>query len=177
MASIVQNGRPCGHCGKEATEPCPSCHGAPGYESEPMKTNYCNAWCQLADEGNHRISCKELQARKKLYRVGDTIQQVFYLYEKNRWAWNMYNVVKIPDTDDEHENSMILFLGPWNGYLQPFPEGLLAGQKEKESVLAHLNCHDSIVSMHEMVESVLLGKWEYGIMRIPPKIKKIKRNY
>lgn len=169
MSSAVQTSQPCSHCRKQATQPCHGCHGAPGYErEEPVKTNYCNAACQKADWDSHRELCGRLRARKTLFRAADTIQQIFYLYQKNKWVWNLEKVERVQDSWHQHDNEPIekcnllyfyissQFIG---SFPHAFPDFLFIGDREKESALAYMNCHDSILSMHDMVKSMLQGKW------------------
>lgn len=169
MVSNVQHSQLCGHCKKEAvTQSCRYCYGAPGYDNEEsVKTNYCNAACQKAHWDIHKEACKGFQARKILYRAGDMLQQIFYIYQKRKWAREIHKVKRQKDTlyqykDYPVENCNTLFIyNPRHSdssSLTPFPNALFLGDQEKESVLAYLCCHDSILSMHGMVKSVLQGK-------------------
>lgn len=168
MSSTVQESQPCGHCKKETTRPCPGCHGARGYEQEqPLRTNYCNGACQRADWESHKELCKVLQARKILYRAGDTIQRIFYLYQESKWARNTYKISRDKNTHYQHEDEPIekcdtLYLYDYphfgTSYCPPFPNALFLSNREEESALAHLSCHDSIISMHEVVGSMIQCK-------------------
>lgn len=168
MFSTVQDSQPCGYCKKQATQPCSGCHGARGYEKEDaVKTRYCNAECRKADWKSHKDLCKRLEARKALYRAADTMQQVFYLYQKNRWTWNIEKVERVKDTSRQNDNEPIekctsLYFHrsrhSSTNFPKPFPDSLFVSDREKESALAYLNCHDSILSMQDMVMSMLEGK-------------------
>lgn len=168
MSSAVQDSQLlCGHCRKKAGWFCPSCLGAPDYEKDkPAKTSYCNAACHKADLESHRALCKGRRARKNLYRAGDTIKQVFNLYLEITWTRDVYKVERCKDACYQHEdepiemcNSLYLLNSPYLpfGFPTPFPAALFHSEQEKESALAHLNCHDCILSMHCIVESMLKG--------------------
>lgn len=165
----VQHSQLCGHCKKAAiTLSCPHCRGAPGYENEEsVKTNYCNAACQKAHWGYHKLLCKEFQARKCLYRAGDTLQQILYLFQKSKWSVKIYDAERVKEQPYQYQDYPVekcdtLFLyksrHSGSGSLPPFPDALFLSDREKESALAHLSCHDSILSMHDMVMSILQGK-------------------
>lgn len=183
MSPTVLESQPCGHCKKEATHSCPGCHGARGYEKEqPVKTNYCNVVCQRADWESHKELCTRLQARKILYRAGDTIQKIFYLYQESKWARNTYRTARTENTLYQHEDEAIelcetLYLHEYppfgTSFTLPFPNGLFPSDREKESALAHLSCHDSLISMHEVVSSMMQCMLRYSkglkVLRSVPK--------
>ena len=165
MASAVQERKPCGHCKKEATQPCPGCHGARGYENEyPVKTNYCDLVCQRADWERHKELCIGLQARKVLYRAGDTIQKLFYIYQESKWARNTFRTERTENALLQPEHKAIghcqtLYLHDYPHFgtssSLPFPNNLFPSDREKAAALAHLSCHDSLISMHEVVGSMM----------------------
>lgn len=123
---------------------------------------------QKADKGFHEGLSKERQERMMLFRAGDVIQKIFNIYQKSKWDWEFYKVERVKDTsyqlDDspvEKCDSLYLYKAPprsaMMGFLTPFPNTLFSN-REEESALAYLSCHDSIMSMHKMVESTLQGK-------------------
>ena len=168
MSSINQGSQLCGHCKTEARWFCPSCVGAPGYEEdEPARTTYCNAACREADWESHKEQCSRRRARKILYRAGDTIKQVFHLFLKHQWWRQIYKVEREKDAVHQYEgepiercDTLLLLDSPYvnSRFRRPFPAEMFSNEQEKESALAYLNCHYSILYMHGMVESMLEGK-------------------
>ena len=168
MCSTNQDSQPCGNCKKETSFFCTNCLGAQGYENDsPAETGYCDAACQEADWESHNELCERRRARKILYRAGDTIKQVFQLFLKSKWCRDIYDVKMVRNAyfqrgDEPIDRCDTLYLldSPdlFDGFLKPFPAELFLNEQEKESALAHLNCHSSIVCMQDMVESMLHGK-------------------
>ncbi|MCJ1464852.1 hypothetical protein MMC07_003467 [Pseudocyphellaria aurata] len=122
---------------------------------------------QRSDRGYDEILFKDRQERMMLYRAGDVIQKVFNLYQKSKWDLEFYKVERVKDTsyqlDDnpvEKCDALYLYKSPVRptmmGFLAPFPHTLFR-DREEESALAYLSSHDSIMSMHSMVETILQG--------------------
>lgn len=129
-----------------------------------MKTKYCSGACRRADWESHKKLCTTLQIRKVLYRAGYTIQRIFYLYQESKWIRNTYKVERIANALYQHEDEAIeqcdtLFLNNYphfgTRFSSPFPDALFLSDQEKQSALAHLSCHDSMISMHEVVGSMM----------------------
>lgn len=172
MSPTVPDNQRCGHCKKQASQSfgCNICCGAPGYQEKgPVQTTYCSAACQNIDRKYHDATlCKWRQTRMMLYRAGAMLQQVFYLYQKSKWIWKICKVERVKektyqyhDYPPEKCDSLYLYKSQspaLTDALPPFPDDLFLSDREKESALAHLSCHDSILAMHGIVESTLQGK-------------------
>ncbi|KAE8325446.1 hypothetical protein BDV39DRAFT_206984 [Aspergillus sergii] len=69
----------CAHCQTPATKNCSGCRGAPEYgKVTPEPTFYCSSACQTQHWGEHKVKCKQLQARKSLSRAATLLQAILY---------------------------------------------------------------------------------------------------
>ena len=59
------------------------CSDAPAIGTEqPAKVFYCDSACQKADWTRHKDVCLPIARRKRLYRIGDILQRLFYVYRE-----------------------------------------------------------------------------------------------
>ncbi|BAE64262.1 unnamed protein product [Aspergillus oryzae RIB40] len=69
----------CAHCQTPATKRCSGCRGAAEYDKvTPEPTFYCSSACQTQHWGEHKVKCKQLQARKSLSRAATLLQAILY---------------------------------------------------------------------------------------------------
>ncbi len=119
---------------------------------EPAKTFYCNSACQTADWTHHKQACKLLFARKLLYRVGDIVQRIFYVYREHTFNINITEV-------DKNEDTMYLYEGKYGReILSPFPYHLFQSEEDKHAALTYCNCAVAVAFMLKIIEGFLKGK-------------------
>ncbi|KAE8142310.1 hypothetical protein BDV38DRAFT_278475 [Aspergillus pseudotamarii] len=79
MDTPPSSARSCAHCHSPATKRCSGCLGAPEYDEAILEpTLYCSPTCQTQHWIEHKIKCKQLQARKSLSRAATLFQAVLY---------------------------------------------------------------------------------------------------
>jgi hypothetical protein len=76
----------CTNCQQPATLACGGCRGSPVLEGDAPIVHYCNATCQRANWAEHKSTCRRLQGRMTLYRVGDIAQRLFLLHRELTWG-------------------------------------------------------------------------------------------
>lgn len=119
---------------------------------EPAKTFYCNSACQTADWTHHKQACKLLFARKRLYRAGDIVQRIFYVYREHTFNINITEV-------DKSEDTMYLYEGKYGrDILSPFPYHLFHSEEDKRAALTYCNCAVAVAFMLKIIEGFLKGK-------------------
>ncbi|KAG9716806.1 hypothetical protein KCU59_g19229, partial [Aureobasidium melanogenum] len=76
----VDQSKQCSNCGtRNAKAHCAGCHQAPNTDGSPhISVRYCNKGCQKAHWPAHRTECKNLQARKALFRAAWLLQKIWY---------------------------------------------------------------------------------------------------
>ncbi|TAQ86697.1 hypothetical protein B7494_g4976 [Chlorociboria aeruginascens] len=129
----------CAHCRRPATLFCRHCRDIPA--SIPA-TTYCSAACHAAD-------------RRTLYRAGDTLQQLFYMYREKMFdKW----IVRI----EERGGNLYIYEAEADtvksdlDYFLPFPGRLCSDDRwVKQALLTYLAGADAVAWMHDCVEHVL----------------------
>lgn len=76
-----------------ATLFCSACKDAPVIASNAGRIRYCSAECQKKHWTIHKTACRNLSDRKKLYRVMEISQQLFYLCRE--WQWSMIDLKRV----------------------------------------------------------------------------------
>lgn len=119
---------------------------------QSFKTFYCDATCQKADWTNHKKVCKSLSARKRLYRAGDIVQRIFYVYREQAFEKLITKVEKEDDT-------LYLYEGQYGEEaLVPFPNHLFHCTDDREAALTYYACSDAVAFMLEITRNFLKGK-------------------
>ena len=131
----------CGACSRSLN--------AEGAEAKP--TRYCSPNCQKKNWSSHKISCKESQARKVLYRAADTAQALFYV-----WREIVFDILiaKVEKKGKE----LVLYEGVYGASdcFVPFPDSLIPDENDKKAVLAYLACGDAYGYL-DVVLKLMLG--------------------
>ena len=133
---------------------CNGCADAPILSTEqPSNTFYCSTSCQKADWEIHKKICKLSSARKRLYRAGDIVQRIFYLYREHAFEKLITKVEKVDDT-------LYLYEGVDYGgqILVPFPHRLFSCEENKLAALTYSACDDAVAFMRDIVRLILQGK-------------------
>ena len=142
----------CARCHKDTKKFCARCKWTsdnfPGVEV--TKTYYCHTACQKEDWINHRTVCKAIQERKSLYRIGLIVQNVFYKFRERVFD---QLIVKV----EREKDVTYLYEGLYSSTLVPFPSELFPDEQERNAVLVHLSCGDSVAYMHEILKTMLEG--------------------
>ena len=119
-------------------------------------TFYCNYECLKADWKKHKVSFRNANQRKQLYRGAVLAQEIFYVVREIGFDGHLKEVVK------EENGRMCMHLQrnvvsadilP----LQPFPNHLFESEEDKKPVLSWLTCNESLIWMHELLEKVFEG--------------------
>lgn len=144
----------CAHCGNYAALKCSGCKDIPREENDSGHiTLYCNIDCQKSDWPSHRRICKHLQAKKLLYRAGDMLQKAWLAYREGSYDRNVIKVDKIGE-------ALFVYHGNEDvpdGTQFPFPNHLMDDPRDKQAVLCHLTCFESLAYMYNVTKDMLQG--------------------
>ncbi|THY31360.1 hypothetical protein D6D01_02941 [Aureobasidium pullulans] len=152
----------CTNCGDTAPNShCAGCHQAPNIDgSLHVSVQYCGRECQKAHWPIHRKECKNLQARKALFRAGSLLQEMWYTIRRESFDTAVVRV-------EELDGALLVYEGDYNvepamregGFYRKFPEAIFENKEDAESCLSLLYCNDTLNHMHQVVEWLLKGKW------------------
>lgn len=155
------NAKKCTNCGKmDAKAHCTACHLAPEPDGTlQTSVRYCNKECQKAHWVHHRRGCKQMQARKALFRAGRLLQEMWYAIRRESYD---NAVVRVQEINGE----LVVYDGDYNveptlrenGYYRRFPEEIFKNKKDAESCLSLLSCNDVLNHMPRAVEWLLKGE-------------------
>ena len=143
----------CAHCNKPASDYCRGCSEAIDERTIPLKTFYCNTECQKAGWAAHKILCNLIRRQKQLHRAAYLLQAAFYNYRMRIFD---ISIAKI----ERKGQKLHVWEGPY-GELQclaTFPTHLITDEKDKEALLSHLTCNDTLAWMYELERQLLDGK-------------------
>lgn len=145
----------CASCTKDhASQVCAGCNGSPNPTSTGLvKTLYCDSACQKADWIAHKVACKAHQARKILYRAGETAQMAIYMFREITYKQSIERV-------ESKEDSLILYEGYYDDprFFLPFPHELLQHERDKQAALVYLTSCQALAEMHEFFKIMLKGQ-------------------
>ncbi|KAJ8067308.1 hypothetical protein OCU04_004663 [Sclerotinia nivalis] len=145
----------CAQCQAPTQKKCAGCSSQLDDETQAF-TYYCNQSCQAKYWKSHMSSCKAHQARKRLYRAGDTLQEIFYRY---RHAMFDKKIVKI----ERKNGKLYIHEGEYPDMtsnldiLHDFPEKLVQNKEDKQAILTFLAAFDAIAWMKDATELLLKG--------------------
>ncbi|TGO23806.1 hypothetical protein BPAE_0121g00230 [Botrytis paeoniae] len=131
-------------CGAPAQMKCTGCSSPLGEEAVAI-IYYCDEKCQAERRKLHKSACKAHQAKKLLYRAGETLQGIFYSFRQE-----MFNnkIAKVEHKDGK----LYLVEGQYPAMttsldvLHEFPFELLPSKEDRHAVLAYMACHDAIAT-------------------------------
>lgn len=93
-----------------------------------------------------------LKERKILYRGGDTLQKMFYLYRERVFD---KKIAKIENRDGKlliHDRDFnaeeLSKVATEVDLIKPFPHEMCENEEDKQAVLVHLACTDAVAWMH-----------------------------
>lgn len=79
MSTVPDSTTNCQPCGPIESLACEVCMDAPLLESE-QQTWYSSTQCCNADKSDHKTICDKFVERRNLYRIGDIVQEIFWVY-------------------------------------------------------------------------------------------------
>lgn len=140
---------------------------------------YCTPLCQEADKLTHQTTCFSKDDKKDLldraYRAGELAQAIFYSFIEHTWAYDISNIVIIPDQHGEIR-ALEVTRGPGNdngpvgestceqyagGRLYKIPPEMFrsaAEQKAKRMLLADQRSVWMFMNMHIVVWTLFKGR-------------------
>ena len=77
MATQTASSDACATCGKPATTRCAGCSDTENSGAHTV-TLYCGKECQIADWQLHKKFCQAIQAKSKLFRASQLLQECFF---------------------------------------------------------------------------------------------------
>lgn len=113
----------------------------------------------MTDWESHKQLCLQARARKALYRIGDLLQAMFYMYREVAFDMAVPSIEekdgiwRIP-TGTREEVPCV----PYMPMLFPFPNHLVKTKEDKQGLLTLMASPDSVGIMHDMVNYLMAGK-------------------
>ncbi|KAB8262947.1 hypothetical protein BDV32DRAFT_147123 [Aspergillus pseudonomiae] len=147
----------CAHCQSPATKRCSGCSGAPEYDDEiPEATLYCSSACQTQDWVEHKVKCKQLQARKSLSRAANLLQAILYRIRLRAHGVTSATahvdgsrVILCPAKEEQEE-----VYRP----LGPLCVELMSGdQRAFDAIVMVSSCTEAVVYLFSFVQDILSG--------------------
>jgi hypothetical protein len=91
MATQTAPSGVCATCSQPAKTPCAGCADIE-VDGVRASTLYCGKDCQRQDWLTHKTACQAAQARKKLFRAAELIQETFYTVRAEAFDLNITKV-------------------------------------------------------------------------------------
>lgn len=171
----------CTNCRKLITEPpipiiCPNCSEGRDIDGTPSTIRYCSALCLESDTKNldqqqhHIDDCKARNIRKELYRAGDFLQKVFYIWTEIAFRYDVVRVERVEERiylshrsgseEDEEEDGREEDAtgGGGEGPFYAFPFEICKGEDEMKALLSWMACNDAPQMVLELSRKVLGGE-------------------
>ena len=147
----------CAHCREAAKQLCNCCHKAPDAEGGRVEAVwYCREKCQKADWKFHKYDCRKAQARRSLYRVGETAKLAFFRLVERNFDLDVVGVVTNRDT-------LKICEGPKDrSIFNLFPSEHLNNDHDKQAAMAWMNCGTAEDYVQTLVEAMLQGQKPVG---------------
>jgi hypothetical protein len=151
----------CTNCGNHnAKAYCAGCHQAPNTDGTPhVNVRYCTKECQKAHWPAHRLECKNLQARKALFRAARLLQKMWYTVRRESFD---NCIVKAEEVNGElwiHEGDYDLEPTKRNpGFYRDFPDAIFKNKQDADTCLNLLYCTDSLGHMYMVNHWLLKGR-------------------
>jgi hypothetical protein len=151
----------CTNCGNfNANSHCAGCHEAPDTDGAPhVGVRYCSRECQKIHWSAHRLECKNLQARKALFRAARLLQKMWYAVRRESFDNTVVGVEEVNRELLVHEGDYDL--EPTKrvpGFYREFPDAIFKNEQDAEACLNSLYCTDSLTHMHMVTHWLLKGK-------------------
>lgn len=118
----------------------------------------------MADWDRHKDICNLLNDRRTLYRIGEIMQEIFYMYREKMFDRSVFS---LETAGLEAFKTFYIQEGHYRlarreiDHLQPFPKHLFeedSGVEERKMLLAHLASPLFITYMNELLEYFLMGR-------------------
>jgi hypothetical protein len=139
----------CTVCQEVTTSRCSGCSTQP----------YCGRSCQAKDWNNHKQACK-LQKIEKMdktvYRVGDILQEIMFLYREKTWD---HKIESIEHRGTElHVVEDLPYPYTTGGCMHPFPRALVTNESDKRALLSMYMGIIYHVMFYDMLKEIFQGK-------------------
>lgn len=96
MATKTAPSGGCAACGQPATAHCAGCADTE-HTGTQIITLYCSKPCQTKDWSKHKAACQSAQARKKLFRAAEFLQETFFALKAEILDFNVTKVERAGD--------------------------------------------------------------------------------
>jgi hypothetical protein len=156
-----KNEKECTTCGNfNAKSYCAACHEAPNTDGIPhVGVRYCSRECQKTHWSAHRVECKDLKARKALFRAAWLLQKMWYAVRRESFDNTVVGVEEVNGELLMHEGDYDL--EPTKripGFYREFPDAIFKNEQDAEACLNSLYCTDSLTHMYMVTDWLLKGK-------------------
>ena len=96
-----------------------------------------------------------------LYRAGDVLQEIFYIYREKLNIQRLGRIEKegsklyvhLKDPTEEELNTLLTE----ESIMRPFPRGLCETEEDKKAILVHRACLYALAFMHDIANYMLAG--------------------
>jgi len=146
----------CAACGNSANKRCNGCIEGINHAGAPSPTFYCSTDCQKAHWAKHKAECKLADARKQLFRAGELLQAVFYIFREIAFD------ILIASVWEKGGNKMHFYEKEWEGHEEPlfmFPADSIPEDHDRHALLTHHACGDALAYLHEFSLKVTKGEY------------------
>jgi len=157
----LNNKKKCVNCGNlDANAHCAGCHQAPNTDgTSHVSVRYCTRECQKAHWVSHRTECKNLQARKALFRAAWLLQKIWYTVRRESFDNDLVSAEEVNGELLIHEGNYDLkSTKRENGFYREFPDAIFKNKQDAEASLNLLYCTDSVSHMYMVNHWLLKGK-------------------
>ena len=143
----------CPNCTLAVTKGCRGCKDTLGRDGNTVaNVAYCSVTCQREDWNRHKTSCKARQMRNVLYRSGQMVQRMWFIFRET--------VFDSPVTKATISGQSVVFhCGVYgeDDYVFDLPNHLFLVEKDKQAILSHQSSFQASALMKATWEAVLSG--------------------
>lgn len=153
-----QNHGLCVQCNQPAHQQCSGCKGLPAHDDKKYDPPYyCGAECQKLHRPRHKTTCRAMQQRRAVYRIGSILQPLFYTWAEINWYYPISKVTRTGNclhvdarpSAPGHQNHVFTF--------GPFPATDIVPLRYKNAILSAFQCSAFLCFMWPVIEVLVKG--------------------
>jgi hypothetical protein len=144
---------------------CPSCVDGVDENGEPTSTIYCDEKCRNADAQKHASECNAKNELKEVYRAGEILQAVFYVWRETGFD---LKIARVRKTNSSGKALLVVREGNYHtsdskpygseGPFFKFPALPNLDEQDKGAILSLSSCGDAMGHLLTLHKKLLAGK-------------------